>query len=227
MEKHAATRHIAIIDACTMSVLGLQKLLTHTSGNQCQIHVFRNSAEFLAELHRWPCFAVIYAISCARGSRKDSSYLLKSVARLAPQARRIVISDDRREAGLIRDLSPVSLHGILCKSAAISDLSAQLQGLLQVFPSPQENIINGGCRGATPGLSPTERVILYYMAEGLSIPEIAAHLARNTKTIRAHKFNAMTKLGVSTDTDLLCAADMLHYSPIRGNLYLSSRVKMN
>lgn len=227
METHAATRHIAIIDACTLSVLGLQKLLTQTLGSQYRIHVFRNSAEFLAQLHNRPCFAVIYAISCARGSRKDSSYLLKSVARQLPQARRIVISDDRREAGLIRELSPVSLHGILCKSAAIGELSAQLQGLLQVYPFPQENIINGGYRGASSGLSPTERVILYYMAEGLSIPEIAVHLARNTKTIRAHKFNAMTKLGVSTDTDLLCAADMLHHSPIRGNLCLASPVKMN
>ena len=227
MEKHAATRHIAIIDACTLSVLGLQQLLTHTLGSQYQIHAFKNSAEFLAKFHCWPCFAVIYAISSVRGSRKESSYLLKSVARLSPQARRIVISDDCREAGLIRGLSPVNLHGILCKSSAISELAEQLQALLQVLPFPQENIINGSCRGGTPGLSPTERVILYYMAEGLSIPEIAAHLARNTKTIRAHKFNAMTKLGVSTDTELLCAADMLHYSPIRGNLYRSSPLKVN
>jgi DNA-binding NarL/FixJ family response regulator len=33
-------------------------------------------------------------------------------------------------------------------------------------------------------------------AYGYSLPEIATQLDRNIKTIRAHKFNAMTKLGV-------------------------------
>ena len=62
-------------------------------------------------------------------------------------------------------------------------------------------------------LSPTERAILRYMSCGYSIPQIAAQLERNIKTIRAHKFNAMVKLGVNSDVGLLDAADILAHLP--------------
>lgn len=43
------------------------------------------------------------------------------------------------------------------------------------------------------------------------MPQIAIQLERNIKTIRAHKFNVMSKLGVSSDAGLLDAADILLY----------------
>ncbi|EBC9528729.1 DNA-binding transcriptional activator BglJ, partial [Salmonella enterica subsp. enterica serovar Schwarzengrund] len=60
-------------------------------------------------------------------------------------------------------------------------------------------------------LSPTEREILRFMSNGYSMPQIAVQLERNIKTIRAHKFNVMSKLGVSSDAGLLDAADILLY----------------
>ncbi|HDE1455421.1 TPA: bgl operon transcriptional regulator BglJ, partial [Klebsiella pneumoniae] len=42
----------------------------------------------------------------------------------------------------------------------------------------------------------------------------AIQLNRNIKTIRAHKFNAMTKLGVRSDIGLLNAADILLHLPL-------------
>lgn len=47
------------------------------------------------------------------------------------------------------------------------------------------------------------------MSRGYSGTQIASNLARNIKTIRAHKFNVMSKLGVSSDAGLLEAADIL------------------
>ncbi|WP_420270889.1 LuxR C-terminal-related transcriptional regulator, partial [Klebsiella quasipneumoniae] len=67
-----------------------------------------------------------------------------------------------------------------------------------------------------PSLSPTEHAILRYMSWGYSLSEIAVQLNRNIKTIRAHKFNAMTKLGVRSDIGLLNAADILLHLPING-----------
>ncbi len=60
-----------------------------------------------------------------------------------------------------------------------------------------------------PSLSPTEREILRFMSRGYSMTQIAEQLKRNIKTIRAHKFNVMSKLGVSSDAGLLEAADIL------------------
>ena len=45
--------------------------------------------------------------------------------------------------------------------------------------------------------------------DGYSMTQIAEQLKRNIKTIRAHKFNVMSKLGVSSDAGLLEAADIL------------------
>ena len=55
----------------------------------------------------------------------------------------------------------------------------------------------------------TEREILRFMSRGYSMTQIAEQLKRNIKTIRAHKFNVMSKLGVSSDAGLLEAADIL------------------
>jgi len=49
---------------------------------------------------------------------------------------------------------------------------------------------------------------------GYSLAQIATQLERNIKTIRAHKFNAMMKLGVHSDVGLLDAADILTLFPI-------------
>ncbi|WP_032227523.1 LuxR C-terminal-related transcriptional regulator, partial [Escherichia coli] len=48
-----------------------------------------------------------------------------------------------------------------------------------------------------------------FMSRGYSMTQIAEQLKRNIKTIRAHKFNVMSKLGVSSDAGLLEAADIL------------------
>lgn len=76
-----------------------------------------------------------------------------------------------------------------------------------------ENVINHWYVSQNRTLSPTERAILQCMTRGLSMPEIAVQLERNIKTIRAHKFNAMAKLGVNSDVGLLNAADILTWVP--------------
>jgi DNA-binding NarL/FixJ family response regulator len=48
----------------------------------------------------------------------------------------------------------------------------------------------------------------------MSIPEIAHMLDRNIKTVRAHKFNAMAKLGINSEVALLHAADIITCVPM-------------
>lgn len=45
-------------------------------------------------------------------------------------------------------------------------------------------------------LTPRERETLKFIAEGLSVKEIAVKLHLSTKTVEAHKFNLMRKLGI-------------------------------
>lgn len=95
-----------------------------------------------------------------------------------------------------------------------SSLTVLQDALLTALSSPSrgtESTKNHWYINQSRMLSPTEREILRFMSNGYSMPQIAAQLERNIKTIRAHKFNVMSKLGVSSDAGLLDAADILLY----------------
>lgn len=97
----------------------------------------------------------------------------------------------------------------------LEHLQKELIELLSETLRINDNMLNHWYCSQNRMLSPTERAILRYMSCGYSIPEIAAQLERNIKTIRAHKFNAMVKLGVNSDVGLLDAADILTHLPAR------------
>ena len=117
--------------------------------------------------------------------------------------------NDEAEMRLVSHLTPSRLHGILNKSACRIQLQEYLLQLLEHSYQTNEGSVCQKQNISSQILSPTEHTILRYMSYGYSLPEIATQLERNIKTIRAHKFNAMTKLGVSSDIGLLSAADIL------------------
>ena len=55
-------------------------------------------------------------------------------------------------------------------------------------------------------LTPREKEILKFLAEGQSVKEIATHLNLSVKTVEAHKFNLMGKLGIHNK------AQLIHYA---------------
>ena len=59
-------------------------------------------------------------------------------------------------------------------------------------------------RSAT--LTPREKEILKFLAEGQSVKEIATHLNLSVKTVEAHKFNLMRKLAIHNK------AQLIHYA---------------
>jgi len=52
-------------------------------------------------------------------------------------------------------------------------------------------------------LTPREREILKLLAEGNSVKEIAVLLGLSVKTVEAHKFNLMRKLGIHNKAELV------------------------
>ncbi|AUP76999.1 helix-turn-helix transcriptional regulator [Enterobacter sp. EA-1] len=130
-----------------------------------------------------------------------------------PGVQRIVLGRGRSRSATGRTFSSLRLHGILSKSASLPLLLEQLVTLFGETRHINDNILNHWYVSQCRTLSPTERAILNCMTRGLSMAEIASQLDRNVKTIRAHKFNAMTKLGVTSDVSLLNAADILTWMP--------------
>lgn len=215
METHAAGRHIAVVDQCTMSAAGLEHLFTAAPFSQYQLHLFKDFVSFMAALSHFPFFSVIYSLSDRREERRNCLCYLRELAYVHAHIQRIILAADVAEARLITQLSPSRLHGVISKSATLAELQTQLIALLS-----ETDLINSHLASYCEGsdyrmLSPSERTVLRFLSAGLSIPEIAGQLERNIKTVRAHKYNAMVKLGVNSDVGLLHAADILGHLPAR------------
>jgi DNA-binding NarL/FixJ family response regulator len=214
MERNEAQKHVAIIEKCMMSEAGLRHLLSSPATSKYCFHFFRDHQDFIDAMRKTDFFSVIFSLSGLRGPRRECLMCMHMLSASRPRIQRIILAEDDREARLVSRLYPAELHGILSKSDTLSALLSQLVTLLAETRRLNDNIINHWYVSHTRMLSPTERAILTHMTRGLSIPEIAVALDRNIKTIRAHKFNAMAKLGIRSEVALLHAADIISWLPV-------------
>lgn len=215
MEETATTRHIAVIENCVMSAVGLQHIFALPAFSSYQVHLFSRFDSFKEALSQTAFYSVIYSLSDAREERRNCLASLRDLMFSHGNIQRIVLASDDVEARLICHLSPARLHGIISKSVSLEQLIQGIVTFLNETHRVNDNMYNHWYVNQNRMLSPTERAILRYMSSGYSIPEIATQLERNIKTIRAHKFNAMVKLGVNSDVGLLDAADILAHLPAR------------
>lgn len=215
MEETAATRHIGVIENCVMSAVGLQHIFALPAFSSYQVHLFSRFDSFKEALSQTAFYSVIYSLSDAREERRNCLASLRDLMFSHGNIQRIVLASDDVEARLICHLSPARLHGIISKSVSLEQLIQGMMTFLNETHRVNDNMYNHWYVNQNRMLSPTERAILRYMSSGYSIPEIATQLERNIKTIRAHKFNAMVKLGVNSDVGLLDAADILAHLPAR------------
>lgn len=215
METGAEVRHVAVVENCVMTKIGLRQLFSCCSGSSYQFSFYQNSREWFEQSEFQGFDLVIYSVSDNRHSRQQSIHLLSHFARAQPDAVRVLLAEDEYQAKLIHHLLPVPLHAVWCKSSSVEKLQHQINVLMKRNESSGAPRQTPHCIAGTVELSPTERTIIYYMGKGYSIPEIAMRMARDPKTIRTHKFNAMSKLGIKSDTGLLCAADILRYLPVQ------------
>ena len=198
-----------------MSAVGLQHIFALPTFNSYQVHLFSRFDSFKEALSQTAFYSVIYSLSDAREERRNCLASLRDLMFSHGNIQRIVLASDDVEARLICHLSPARLHGIISKSVSLEQLIEGMVTFLNETHRVNDNMYNHWYVNQNRMLSPTERAILRYMSSGYSIPEIATQLERNIKTIRAHKFNAMVKLGVNSDVGLLDAADILAHLPAR------------
>lgn len=211
MENRISKRNVTLVEKCAMSNIGIKELFDATPDCQHTLHIFSKPSVFHKAALKTSFSAVIFSLSALRTERRTGLTCLMEMAINYPHIRRLVIADDDVEARLISALSPLPLDGVISKSSPLDVLQDALFTALngtRRMPERTDNLweLHQNCM-----LSPTEREILRFMSNGYSMPQIAVQLERNIKTIRAHKFNVMSKLGVSSDAGLLDAADILLY----------------
>ncbi|EOV9627099.1 DNA-binding transcriptional activator BglJ [Cronobacter sakazakii] len=210
MEHGVEKRNVALIEKCVMSGEGIRSLLQGNNSTSCRLEIFSDHHAFIEALTKCNFSAVIFSLEGTREHRRDCLQFVSEMAKAWPRMKRIVMVNNVNEAKLISQLSPTPLQGIIDKSETLArftdELMSAMSDSIRVSESP--NKIWYATQGSRL-LSPTERIILRYLTDGYSVSQIASRLERNIKTIRAHKFNAMLKLGVHTDAGLLNAADIL------------------
>lgn len=209
MEKCGRKQSIAIIEHCNVTAVGLRHLLMSARNRHFIFHFFRTIAEFKLAVRQELFDGVMYCLSGTRELRIECLLAMGEIASQHPEVMRVILANDKDEAALIRHLSPIYIHGVLSKSDSLSDLRLSVFVLLNEAREDREAMEDSAAQRENRFLSPTENLILRYMTYGYSLMDISQQLGRNIKTIRAHKFNAMTKLGVNSDIELLSAADLL------------------
>lgn len=209
MEKDLTTRYVAIVEVCAMTEVALRHILINESSKNYQFQFFKNTIALKREFQTKDFSAIIFSFSGNRRSRLESLIFLHEIAQYRPEMQRIILANDEAEMRLVSHLTPSHLDGILNKSVCRIQLQESLLQLLEHTYQENEVSLSQKQSICSHHLSPTEHTLLRYISYGYSLPEIARLLQRNIKTIRAHKFNAMTKLGVSSDLGLLSAADIL------------------
>lgn len=209
MENRNRPRNVALIEKCVMSGIGIQNLFNVAPDNHYKLHLYLTLDDFQQAMSTTVFSAVIFSLSSIRKARRVGLMSLIELAENYPGMRRLVIAEDDVEARLISALSPSPLDGVLSKENSLPALQDALFTALSGTRRISESNSNLWYLNQSRMLSPTEREILRFMSNGYSMPQIAIELARNIKTIRAHKFNVMSKLGVNSDAGLLHAADIL------------------
>lgn len=192
-------RNVALIEKCVMSSIGIESLFRKFAGNPYKLHTYTSQESFQDAMSRISFAAVIFSFSAMRSARREGLSCLTELAIKFPRTRRLVIADDDIEARLIGSLSPSPLDGVLSKASTLEIFHQELFLSLNGVRQATDRLNNQWYINQSRTLSPTEREILRFMSRGYSMTQIAEQLKRNIKTIRAHKFNVMSKLGVSSD----------------------------
>lgn len=158
---------------------------------------------------------VVLDISLPGVSGLDMISQLKSVS---PKSKILILTmyDDKQY--LEKALEKGAL-GYLLKKAVEYDLIYSIRtvagGELYIHPSLLKDFVNkegdnkyhhdslSGERSLWDSLSPREREILIFVAEGFSSKEIGEKLFINEKTVATHRLRGMEKLGFSNKSDLV------------------------
>jgi two-component system, NarL family, response regulator NreC len=147
----------------------------------------------------------------------SSLEVVRLIARDAPAARVVLLASDQDEGHLLQYLE-AGVAGYLPKNFPAAKLLGAVrqvyQGRKYVSPQMLGKLVEdfraqgGGRRGHGQGstLTPREREVVKLIAEGQTVKQIAAGLGRSIKTIEAHKFNLMRKLGIHSKAELVTYA---------------------
>ncbi|KVC87633.1 response regulator transcription factor [Burkholderia ubonensis] len=168
-----------------------------------------NSTELIAALDSHHCDVLVSDYVMPNGEFGDGITLFSFLRRRYPDTR-IVVHTMMDNPGVIRSLLKLGIQCILSKSDSANHVLTAIQGAYvygrYFSPSVSEvawqvDMESGGHpKGA---LTTREEEVVRLFVSGQTVNEIAHMLKRSKQTISSQKSNAMKKLGIDNDTDLV------------------------
>ncbi|MET3633286.1 response regulator transcription factor [Burkholderia sp. 572] len=196
-----ADDHPAIINGL------LASLAAHNSVNVAA--TASNSTQLIAALDKHPCDVLVSDFAMPSGDYGDGITLFSFLRRRYPDTR-IVVLTMMDNPGVIRSLLKLGIQCILSKSDSTDHVLTAIQGAYAsgryFSPSVSEvawQIDVEAANTTSNALTTREEEVVRLFVSGLSVNQIAEQLKRSKQTISSQKSNAMKKLGIDTDTDLV------------------------
>lgn len=191
-----------VADAQPLTGWGLQRYLA----DQGQVQVLgwvTDTDSLLRQLSERPDLDLLITEMALPGSRgRDGVHLLEWLQRNYPQLKVLVYSVSGAPL-MARASLKCGASAYVCKRSPLSVLDEAVtrirQGLTYTDPTLRPQ------RHTGQPLSPTEIDILLRLSHGATVGEIAERTSRSVSTISTHKRNAMRKLGVTNDAQLVIA----------------------
>jgi two-component system capsular synthesis response regulator RcsB len=211
----AARRRVVVADDHLVVVMGITKVL-ESGPDVYSVTTTTSISGLMQVLREAPCDVLVCDYSFDGDAEPDGLQLLERIRRLYPDVK-IILLTAHDDAMIVQQALRLGVVGFLSKvSDEFSSLSTVIDSILagKIYLDPKTSeqmvrhmVANQMADGSpsSAGLSPREMEVLRLFARGMTVTEIAQYTNRSLKTISSQKKNAMIKLGVRNDVELLNA----------------------
>ncbi|MFO1711507.1 response regulator transcription factor [Pseudomonas aeruginosa] len=196
---------LVIADSFPVMQWALQRYLSEECGRQV-LAVVGDSDSLVERLADLPPESILITELGLPGQRsRDGIHLVEWLTRHCPQMKVMVYSVFSAPL-LAKAVLRSGASAYISKRSPLETLKAALEcmALGQTFLDPGLH----PQRHAGKPLSPTEVDILRRLARGDTVSEIAQRTMRSVSTISTHKKNAMVKIGLNSDAELIALGVM-------------------
>ncbi|UEP25797.1 response regulator transcription factor [Burkholderia ambifaria] len=207
------TINTIVMDDCPLTLAGMKYIASITNSIGL-LGICRNSEELFYSLRNSPCDVVMMNYSMRSKSEMGGLPLLGYLRRTFPELRIVTLLTQENPV-IIRSILERDVSAVVSKfddvGYIIAALYASHGGGRYLSPSIKSMLdsCSAGRSRRAARLSAREIEIVRLFGSGMSIGKIAEHLNKAKQTISAQKVNAMKKLGVGNDVDLIkCAISL-------------------
>jgi DNA-binding NarL/FixJ family response regulator len=198
-----------------VAVLGMMLQVVRSRPRFAVTHEAHNAADALAIAIREPIDVAVVDVGLPDVS---GMAFLEQLKEVRPKTKVLVFSGNLT-AAMLRDLIAMGVLGVVAKTSPLDVFVAALESVADgrvYFDSTSGQLIktlmsdHGAGRAVeTISLSPREKSVLAYLAQGLSSKEIAATLGLSVHTIVNHRSNLMKKTGLRRVAQLSLYAERI------------------